>query len=54
LQWGVRTVLLRPHGGGAPRLSFLITTRHSVMDIDNCLAALDDLANGVKSIRTRR
>ncbi len=38
-------------GGGDPRLSFLITARHGAMDIDRCVEALDELANGAKILK---
>jgi 8-amino-7-oxononanoate synthase len=53
LQWGVRAVLVRSRSGGAPRLSFLITARHSAMDIDHCVEALDGLASGAKTSTNR-
>ena len=50
-RWGIGAVLSRPRSGGDPRLSFLITARHSSTEIDRCLDALDGLANGAKTSR---
>ena len=46
---GVRAVLSRARNGGQARLSFLITSRHSAMEIDRCVAMLDAVANGAKT-----
>ncbi|WP_296804615.1 aminotransferase class I/II-fold pyridoxal phosphate-dependent enzyme [Thiocapsa sp.] len=37
---GIRSVPMRGHGRGEPRLGFLITARHEPEQIDACLAAL--------------
>ncbi len=47
---GVRTVLSQPRSGGNARLSFLITARHSAMDIERCLGILEELVSGGKNI----
>lgn len=51
-QRGVQTVLSRPHSSREARLSFLITARHSVMEIDRCIDMLDALAHTSKLQRT--
>jgi len=40
LRLGVRTVLRRSHNGNGPRISFLLTVRHRLQDIDRAVAAL--------------
>ena len=48
-QRGVQAILSRPHNKSETRLSFLITARHSAMEIDQCIDMLDILANDVKT-----
>ncbi len=50
LERGVRAALTRPRSGARPRLSFLITARHTIADIDR---AADVLA-GATAGRARR
>ena len=40
LRLGVRTVLRRSHNGHGPRISFLLTVRHRLQDIDRAVEAL--------------
>jgi 8-amino-7-oxononanoate synthase len=40
LRLGVRTVLRRSHNGNGPRISFLLTVRHRLQDIDRAVEAL--------------
>ncbi|MDD1615716.1 MAG: 8-amino-7-oxononanoate synthase [Methylococcaceae bacterium NSP1-2] len=42
-QRGIQTVLSQPRNATQARLSFLITARHSVMEIDRCIEMLDVL-----------
>jgi 8-amino-7-oxononanoate synthase len=44
LRLGVRTVLRRGHNGHTPRISFLITARHTPQDIDRAVALLAEAA----------
>jgi 8-amino-7-oxononanoate synthase len=46
LRLGVRTVLLNGHGGSGPRLTFLLTARHSQMELDYSVRALALAAKG--------
>jgi 8-amino-7-oxononanoate synthase len=48
-RWGVRTVLSRPRNGGEARLSFLISVRHSAMEIDRCMEILAAVAHGART-----
>jgi len=48
-QRGVQAVLSRPRNDTEARLSFLITARHSAMEIDRCIDMLEALANDVKA-----
>jgi 8-amino-7-oxononanoate synthase len=48
-QRGIQAVLSRPRNDTEARLSFLITARHSAMEIDRCIDMLDALANDVKA-----
>jgi|CXWL01.1.fsa_nt_gi 8-amino-7-oxononanoate synthase len=48
-QQGVQAVLSRPRNDTEARLSFLITARHSIMEIDRCIDMLDGLTNEVKT-----
>jgi 8-amino-7-oxononanoate synthase len=45
-QRGIQTVLSQPRNATQARLSFLITARHSVMEIDRCIDRLDSLNPG--------
>lgn len=47
-QRGVQAVLSRPRNNTEARLSFLITARHSMMEIDKCIDILDVLVNDRK------
>jgi len=53
-QRGVQAVLSRPRNDTEARLSFLITARHSAMEIDRCIDMLDALANDAKTPTTLR
>ena len=48
-RWGVRTVLSRPRNGGEARLSFLMTARHSAMEIDRCMERLAAVVHGART-----
>lgn len=50
-QRGIQTVLSRPHNSLQARVSFLITTRHSVMEIERCIDMLGTLAHEAKTSR---
>ena len=43
---GVRTILLNGHGGSGPRLTFLLTARHSQIELDYAVGALALAAKG--------
>jgi 8-amino-7-oxononanoate synthase len=47
LERGVRTVLHKPRPTSGPRVSFLITARHSIADVDRALDALADATTPV-------
>jgi 8-amino-7-oxononanoate synthase len=46
-QRGIQTILSRPRNTTQARLSFLITARHSVMEINRCIELLDILVNDI-------
>jgi 8-amino-7-oxononanoate synthase len=46
LRLGVRTVLLNGHGGSGPRLTFVLTARHSPIELDYSVRALALAAKG--------
>jgi 8-amino-7-oxononanoate synthase len=48
-QRGIQAILSRPRNETEARLSFLITARHSAMEIDRCIDMLEALANDVKA-----
>jgi 8-amino-7-oxononanoate synthase len=48
-QQGIRAILSRPHNNTEVSLSFLITARHSSMEIDRCINMLEALVNNVKT-----
>jgi 8-amino-7-oxononanoate synthase len=46
---GIRTVLSWPRNGGEARLSFLMTARHSAIEIDRCMEILAAVAHGART-----
>ena len=53
-QRGIQAVLSRPRHNTEARLSFLITARHSVMEINRCIDLLDILVNDIKPLTNLR
>jgi 8-amino-7-oxononanoate synthase len=48
LQFGIQTVLLRGRTGNNPRLSFILTARHTLHDLDYAVGALLQAVRGVR------
>jgi 8-amino-7-oxononanoate synthase len=49
-QRGIQAVLSRPRNNTQARLSFLITAKHSVIEINRCIDLLDILVNNIKPL----
>ena len=48
LEWNIRTVLQRRHGGSGARVTFLLTADHSPEDIEHVTAAIQTAVHGTE------